>query len=290
MPPPAQGDDTARDKSLLEQINAMIKASSNTVRNDIATSEVNTGRRIDDLSTKLNSRLAKAEKDLSQLANQIVASKEEVQDLKTRVLRQESSLPVLIEAAVTKKLDQAINGAPPGGRRPRQIPPQFAPNDGNSMRADVKEERYWEARRSLRVWPVVGDDLKMATIQFCVDKLRCPASRIEVSNIEVSRAIARPDAAAQDQVVVTFDSVRLRDEIKSLGKNLSGQTRSIGMQLEPPDYLRPQYQAFQKLAFEMKKKSPGLRRNIKFSDAERCLVMDFLKPGAEWRTILYEDA
>ena len=284
-------DDAARDKTLLEQIDLMIRASSDKVRNDIASLESSTSKKIDDLSNKLTSRLNKAEKDLSQLGIQIAETRQEVEELKTKNERREAHLHALVDEVVAKRLTSVPPPAGAIGRRPRQIPPQFGPNDGNSTPVDVKEERYWEARRSLRLWPITGENLCTAVLQFLTEKLLCPTGKVTEADFTVERVISRPGQAAQDQAVVKFGSVRLRDEIKSLGRNLSGQDRSIGMQLEPPDHLRSHYQAFQKLAFQMKKKSPGLRRNIKFYDGEMCLSMDILRgTGGEWRTIMYNDA
>lgn len=88
-----------------------------------------------------------------------------------------------------------------------------------------------------------------------------------------------------------FSSTRLRDEIKSLGRNLDGKDRKTGLQLEPPDHLRSHYQTFQKLAFEMKKKHKCLKRNVKFSDADLSLVMDVkIDSESEWKQIYHEDA
>ena len=231
-------DDSSLDKTLLEQIDRMIKASSKTVRSDIASLEASTSTKIDDISSKLSSRLSKAEKDLSQLGTQIAASREEVEGLRTQVSRHEASIPALVEAAVTAKLATAPN-TNQVGRRPRQIPPGFAPGDGNRFSNAVKEERYWEARWSLQLWPVAGDDLRQGVADFLTEKLRCPPGRVSPLDLEVERVLARPDAPAQDQVVVKFPSVCLRDEIKSLRKNLSGHNRSVGMQLEPPYFCDP---------------------------------------------------
>ena len=285
LPANKMPDDASRDKTLLEQIDLMIKSSSERVRKDIALLESNTAKKIDDLSTKLTSRLNKAEKDLSQLGIQVADTRQEIDTIRTRTERQEALLPSLVEEAVAKKLSSV-----PAGRRPRQIPPPFTPRDSNSLPLDVREERYWEARKSLRLWPVKGETLTESVVRFLVEKLLCPIGKVSEADFTAERVISRPDNAVQDQVVVKFSSVRLRDEIKSLGKNLGGHDRTVGMQLEPPDHLRSQYQAFQKLAFQMKKKSPGLRRNIKFYDGEMCLTMDVLRPGEEWRTILYDDA
>lgn len=226
---------SARDKALLDQIDAMIKASSNRVRQDIAGLEISTGKK----------------------------------------------------AAVAKKLE--TKGTGKTERRPRQIPPTFSPNDNNHVPAERKEERYWEARRSLRMWPVIGEDLKKAVIQFLTEKMQCPIGRLAEDDINMKRTLSRPEANAQEQVRIKFSSVRLGDEFKALARNLAGQDK-VGVQLEPPDYLRTQYQSFQKLAYKLRSKNPGLRRNIKFCNQELCLTMDILKPGGEWKTIMIEDA
>ena len=186
-------DDSSSDKTLLEQIDLMIKASSETVRSNIASMETSTSRKIDNLSSKLSSHLTKAEEDLSQLGIQIAASREDVKSLKTKVERQEASIPTLSEAAVATKL-ASVPSSNPIGRRPRQLPPGFAPGDGNRLSTAVREERYWEARRSLCLWLVVGNDLRQATIVFLIDKLRSPPGKFDPLDLEVERVLARPDA------------------------------------------------------------------------------------------------
>ena len=128
-------------------------------------------------------------------------------------------------------------------------------------------------------------------VSFLEGKLLLPPGHFEPEDATIKRVNSRPDSAAKDQVVVTFTTVRLRDEVKSLGRNLSGSDNSVGMQIEPPDHLRSHYQLFQKLAYQLKKKYPNLRRSIKFSDIDKCLSMDvLLSRDAQWRTIAFEDA
>ena len=43
-----------------------------------------------------------------------------------------------------------------------------------------KEEHYWTARQSLRVWPISGPDLGQAFREFCVDKLLLELSVADV--------------------------------------------------------------------------------------------------------------
>lgn len=56
--------------------------------------------------------------------------------------------------------------------------------------------------------------------------------------------------------------------------------------MEPPDHLRSHYQTFQALAYHLKLK----QRNVKFSDPEQCLEMDFNVGDGKWRTIGVKDA
>ena len=171
LPAPASKkmpDDSTRDKTLLEQIDLMIKSSSDRVRSDIAALESNTSKKIDDLSSKLTSHLNKAEKDLSQLGIQIAETRQEVEELKTRNERREAQLHSFVDEAVAKKLTSGPFSTGTSGIRPRQIPPPFGPNDGNSAPADVKEERYWEAHKSLRLWPIAGENLGKAVLQFLI--------------------------------------------------------------------------------------------------------------------------
>lgn len=48
-------------------------------------------------------------------------------------------------------------------------------------------------------------------------------------------------------------------------------------------------QVFQNLAYCLKKKMPGLKRNLKFDDREMTLIMN-VTIGEEWKTIQYQAA
>ena len=146
------------------------------------------------------------------------------------------------------------------------------------------------ARKSLMIWPVVGPDLADAAIAFMVTRLTMKPGRIDPATLKVTELQTGPDSSIKSQVLVEFPSVRLRDEVKALARNLKGSA-DAGIQMEVPDFLRGRFQTFQSLAFEMKKKNPALRRNIKFLDAEMELVMDVkLNAESDWKTVQYEDA
>lgn len=154
----------------------------------------------------------------------------------------------------------------------------------------AKEEDYLLARKSLKMWPVFGDNLAMSAVDFMEEKLGMRRGRINPEDVSVVELPAPVGPPAQHQVLVNFRTVRTRDEIKTLGKNLRGES-NVGIQMEVPDFLRGRFQTFQSLAFQMKKKNPTLKRNIKFVNSAMDLVMDIkLNQDSDWKTIQYEDA
>ena len=285
---------------LLEQIEALIKG----VRDDIAKSEskvtTKLDSKIDDLTTKLSNRMEKAEGELTTLGIQVAQTRSDMEDVRAEITDRDRRLPRLVEELLEKRLANRT-ASQPRSRGPRPRPSSVAtgsnavelPTPSDRPDTNSHEEKYWRARRSLRMWPVPGPkpELSDAVLKFAQDRLLLPADSLEPEDFEVKRVPSVPNYDAQDQVVVTFVSVELRDSIKALGKNLRGSDRKTGIQIEPPDHLRGHFQSFQRLAYQMKKKFPTLKRNVKFYDPEQTLSMDVLtRPDSSWRTILYDDA
>ena len=152
------------------------------------------------------------------------------------------------------------------------------------------EDKYWEARKSLRVWPVPEPNRVFNLISFLQDRLRLQKGRVGPEHFTLCPVDnSASNAGVVDQVVVVFNSVRLRDEVKSLAKNLASSNRSVGIQLEAPDHLRSHYQTLQKLGYHIKRKHTALRRNVKFDDLNMTLVMDVkLAADPPWKTIDYQ--
>lgn len=206
------------------------------------------------------------------------------------------------EGNLRRLVNDALSDAGGGdtlGRRPRKAgrapgamprtrsesPPTAGPSSNSS-----RDDRFWEARKQLRVWPVPHDkDLHVGTLNFLREKLKVADSKLEHIHFVVKPINSRPTNEAQDQVIITYDSIRTRDEIRAKASNLDGRDRKVGCQLEPPDHLRSQNQALQNLAFCLKKKNPGLKRNLKFNDEERTITMD-VKMDDGWKTVQYETA
>ena len=274
----APGKRSSRDDgAMFAKLEAMISG----VRSDIAKSEANTAARIDskldDVSDKFTARLSTTEATVASLGTDVARMQSEILTMKKKADTQARSLSAVVEDIVTRKLSTNPNPAP----LPRPL----------TTSANTFEKKYWLARRSLRVWPIPGPDYELSLLQFVIERLKIPAGRIERGEFTVVPVISTGVNNVKDQVIVTFDSIRTRDELKSAARNLSGTDRSVGLQLEAPDHLRSHYQAFQKLGFQIKSKHPALKRNVKFDDVDMALVMDIQTSStADWKTITYVEA
>ena len=272
---PAPGKKSSRDdKAILDRLESMITG----VRSDIAKSEANTAARIDskldDLSVKLTGRLSSAESTLATLGSDVARMQNDILTMKKKSDVQARSLSTVVEDIVARKL--VANPAPP---RP------------TTSTATSFEQKYWEARRSLRIWPISGPNLVDSLLDFFHGRLKLQPGRIRREEVSISPVTSAGPASVRDQVVVVFDTIRARDEVKSAARNLGGSDRSVGLQLEAPDHLRSHYQCLQKLGYQIKQKHPGLKRNVKFDDVEMSLVMDIkTSESADWKTISHVEA
>ena len=266
-----QEDQTTGDKSILAVIEGLI----NGVRRDIADTERRTNAKLDSLSDGFTVRMENNEKEVKKMAKQLADSRKDVQDLRKQVEGDKEALPDLVRRMVRD------TGSNPGGRA--------GPADSSG---ESKENKYWMARKSLKLWPVLEDDDGVLEVgRFLVERLKIPRTRVLQLSFSAKKLNVPPTIEAQNQVLVTFDSVRDRDEVKSAAKNLAGTDRTVGVHLDPPDHLRSHFQTFQAAAYQMKRKHKSLKRNVRFKDVELCLVMDFKIDGnADWRTIDVEAA
>ena len=281
-----------QETSVLDQLKELMKQMKE-VRDDVNRSETSTSGKIDTLSKKMADRLGNTEQSVKCLSKDVATVKADLAKVKRKASEDTLKLERLVERVVEKKLEANTNTSTPvHARRPRVgerllTGANLQPVEHNRG----KEETYLKARRSLKMWPVTGDNLEEATVEFLEGKLCARVGRFSTNDIKVSELYTGPDSVVRNQVLVEFSSTRLRDEAKTLARNLRGESREVGVQIEVPDHLRGRFQTFQSLAFELKKKNPALRRNIKFMDQTMDLVMDVkLGPDAEWKAVQYEDA
>ena len=241
--------------------------------------------KIDSLASTLGARIERTEQELAK-------TREEMREIKA--VASEENISRMVSMAVEAQRPAEASREP--GRRPRAFrttadrdAPDFSSTPvGRGVDREAREERYLLARRQLRLWPVDQDDLEAGVGNFLCNRLLVPKARLAFFSFTVKPIESRSETAPKDQALVTFETARQRDEIKAKAVNLRGSD-GVGCQMEPPDHLRTQYQAFQSLAYCLKKKTPELRRNIKFDDRDQALIMD-VKTADGWKTIEYDTA
>ena len=249
--------------------------------------------KLDSLSNSIKTRLDKSEAKISALGTSVSDTQAELRALKEASAP--SKIQELVDSAIANRLgNSSRNSGSSVGPRPRPAPRPRDPSTSSDDEptgawAARKDDNYWLARRQLRFWPIPPSDVDKGVRNFLTDSMKLPVARLPHVSFTAVPVPCRPNGDRQDQAVVTFANSSTRDEIRALARNLDGSNKGIGCQIEPPDHLRGHYQVFQNLAFCMKKKNPGLRRNIKFDDMDRTLVMD-VKTENGWKTIEYATA
>ena len=266
---------------------------------------VEAGKKSDSLRAEVVGKLEandQAVSELQQAVTDVTLSVDQnqraIHEVRAEVERREVELPDKVRAIVNEALDRprssGRNDNTPGLRhRPLRR------TSSHDTLPDKKAEAYALARRSLRLWPVPRDgDLLQNTRNFLVNEMRLDQQHAAGLSIEVRRAggpssgRGRDDQriknSVRDEVLVRFDSVRDRDDVRSFAKNLERKGR--GLRLEVPDHLWANFRALQELGYELKQKNDKLRRNILFDDSNSDLKMDITSDSVVWKTVLPDEA
>ena len=185
----------------------------------------------------MQSRLDAVEQNLG---GSIIAVADDLESLKKRVDKNEASLDGKIERAFHRLAGGGNTRNLGVGPRPRPTTAPQAPGDPH--RETYKEERYWQARRSLRMWPVRGPDLKGSLSTFFKDTLKIDDDIIaRIDQFEV-RGVRSSKSKITNEVVVVFPDVDLRDAVRAAAYNLAGASNA-GIRLEIPEFLRQSLRA-----------------------------------------------
>ena len=254
--------------SLLQEIKVLIQGSESRTVGRI-------DEKIDVLSEALTRRLDSTERDVKRLGRNVKEMKGDILAMQGNIDRERADLHTTIGRVVEEKLA----GLP--ASQSRQRPPAA------SQSGDKKMDSFFEARKSLRIWPLL--DLSDDVVRdFFTSKLGITSARAEDLEFTAKRLASSRPTDPPNQALVTFGTSRQRDEVKAAARSLTD--REVGVQMEPPDHLRSHFQTFQALAYQLKQKHPLLKRNVKFSDEDLALEMDFNVGDGRWRTIGILDA
>ena len=160
----------------------------------------------------------------------------------------------------------------------------LAPAGRVAMRTEKQEEAYHLARRTLKLWPIRGEDLEDATAVFLNNKLKISDDRIRAFGKITVRTSLGKAARDRAEVLATFECREDRDYIKSMGTHLAGQD-AVGMSIHVPGHLLDNFYALNSIGFNIKKNQDGVKRSIKFDDAIQDIYLDIFI-GGQWKKIL----
>ena len=160
---------------------------------------------------------------------------------------------------------------------------------GTSQSGSTKEERqeakFEHARRSLRLWPIVGEG-EGGLHDFLLNKLRLDRDFVQDMGETTIKRTREPKNKNKNECIVTFESKQVRDAVKAAAPNLANHRENAGMRLHIPDHLQGDFHALMNLSFDLKKKHTGLKRNVKFDEVDNGLFMDFSLDGnGDWRRV-----
>ena len=149
---------------------------------------------------------------------------------------------------------------------------------------DKQEMRFWECRRSLRLWPIPGATLSSLSA-YLSENLGMSDVELDPAEVHIKRVIERKPRY-KDEAIVTFEDKALRDAIKAQAHRLADHRDEAGMRLHIPDHLQKVFRALMNLSYELKKKNPELKRSVKFDEDNLSLFMDIQsKPSSDWRRV-----
>ena len=149
-----------------------------------------------------------------------------------------------------------------------------------------QEEKFWNCRRALRIWPVPEAD-GAGLRKFLETKLALDKEFIEqdMGQVVIKRNLEKRPRN-KDEICVYFETKQIRDHVKSKGPNLANYRDEAGMRLQIPDHLQKDFKALMSVAYDLKKTNPDLRRNIKFDEENFGLYMDVcMKKDGDWKRI-----
>ena len=200
-----------------------------------------------------------------------------VDELASAVQDDRNNLGAAVSAAIDQRLSQMETSRLSSGGIIDTLPLSVA----SSSRDAIREEKYLLARRSLLIWPLQTGDL--AGVQaFAMAYLGM--SQEDVDSFRIAKVIAcrgAPGSKVVSEYSVEFSTISDRDSFRSYAPKLAPH-RNTGIRLAVPDFMMTEFKVLENEGFLITKRKPGTRRNIKYDDATRSLVIDVKLPDAAW--------
>ena len=220
----------------------------------------------EDINSSTNLAVDRIDKRIDEHAKSIAELKQAVNDVDKKLDEKISSK---VKEEMSRITPPAITGV--GGAKP----------DQHTM--SRRQQAYNFCRRTLKIWPISGDDRLDEVKLFLSNKLKFDQPTIEsLGEIKIGTAPGRA-SREKKEVLVTFVSKEERDFVKASGIQLAGQNE-CGMAIHVPGHLMDNLIALNGLGYNMKTKNEGVKRAIKFDDQAEDIYMDIFI-GGNWKKI-----
>ena len=166
--------------------------------------------------------------------------------------------------------------------------------------SDVRDDAFFLARRSLRLWPIRGkskDDLWHSAGVFLGTTLGLEG-KIDGKAIESVKRVDIPSGpGVTDEALVVFAEVVTRDQVMGSASRLApfmdqNGRATAGMRMEIPPRLQQGFRILFRYGQRLRARhGAGTRRHVKFCDLERSLYLNVKLPGDEvWSKVSLEVA
>ena len=169
----------------------------------------------------------------------------------------------------------------------------------NSEQEAGRERQYYIARRSLRVWPIPGnntEEIKNALGDFLRNAMMVEDGIINgiksVKRIAPTQAALRRNNGPHLEVCVEFSCIEDRDYVAGktfrLAKYVGVDRRpTAAIRLEIPPYLMSRFRLLMDLGYELRREhGPDTKKHIKFDDFSHDLVLEIKLGGSfSWMRI-----
>ena len=112
---------------------------------------------------------------------------------------------------------------------------------------------------------------------------------VSMGDVQISPVFSNPKSKIKNEVCVIF----VRDVVRSGARELAGDP-ATRIRLEIPRHLQRNLKPLESISYSLKRKHPGMRRNVKFNDDRLDLVLDFCidpdKDDAVWKKLRPDQA
>jgi hypothetical protein len=218
---------------------------------------------VSDVRDCLDERLADVQEELD---GRIRAATVEVAELKSRVEGCERGMEERLEKMLRDKF------------KSNECPPALS-------KSSREERNYWLAWHCLRLCPIDGPDLLQGVRAF-IRELDLPDHICDGLNQKsVRKNAVTCDKRYLKEVLVTFQSIEDRDQVKGSAFKLAGKPGS-SIRIELPNTLLGSHRILGNTAKKLRETREGCKTSIKLDDSCLDVVLDYRLPNTDvWRKI-----